>query len=106
MSNCLETISAKYLTAKKLSGGTRKEYKSTVTKWTTWGNGVDVDQIGRSHIREFLDWVHDQAAVNGGSNPGRTANKARNRAGIARRTGRARTLPVGTSLGWIGLPLW
>ena len=77
MSNSVETIAAKYLIAKKLSGGTRKEYKSTVTKWTIWGNGVDVDQIGRSHIREFLDWVHDQAAENGGSNPGRTANKAR-----------------------------
>ena len=45
MSNSVETISVKYLTAKKLSGGTRKEYKSTVTKWTAWGNGVDVDRI-------------------------------------------------------------
>ena len=77
MSNSVEAISVKYLTTKKLSGGTRKEYKSTVTKWTTWGNGVDVDQINRSHIRDFLDWVHGQAANNGGSNPGRTANKAR-----------------------------
>ena len=67
----------KHLTTKKLSGGTRKEYKSTVTKWTAWGNGVDVDQINRSHIRDFLDWVHDKAAEDGGSNPGRTANKAR-----------------------------
>ena len=77
MSNSVEAISAKYLTAKKLSGGTRKEYKSTVAKWTAWGNGVDVDQINRSHIRDVLDWVHDQAAKNGGSNPGPTANKVR-----------------------------
>ena len=77
MSISLEAVSAKYLTAKKLSGGTRKEYKSTITKWTAWGNGVDVDQIDRSHIREFLDWVHEKAAQDGGSNPGRTANKAR-----------------------------
>ena len=77
MSISLEAVSAKYLTAKKLSGGTRKEYKSTITKWTAWGNGVDVDQINRSHIREFLDWVHEKAAQDGGSNPGRTANKAR-----------------------------
>ncbi len=56
MSNSVEAISVKYLTTKKLSGGTRKEYKSTVTKWTAWGNGVDVDQINRSHIRDFLDW--------------------------------------------------
>ena len=70
MSNSVEAISVKYLTTKKLSGGTRKEYKSTVTKWTAWGNGVDVDQINRSHIRDFLDWVHDKAAEDGGSNPG------------------------------------
>ena len=77
MSNSVETISEKYLTAKKLSGGTRKKYKSTVTKWTAWATKVNVDEINRSHIRDFLDWVHDQAAKNGGSNPGRTANKAR-----------------------------
>ena len=51
MSNSVEVIAAKYLTKKKLSGVTPKEYKSTVTKWTAWGNGVDVDQINRSHIR-------------------------------------------------------
>jgi hypothetical protein len=57
MSISLQAASAKYLTAKKLSGGTRKEYKSTITKWITWGKGVDVDQINRSHIRDFLDWL-------------------------------------------------
>jgi hypothetical protein len=77
MSISLEAISVKYLTAKKLSGGTRKEYKSTVTKWIAWGNGVDVDQIEKTHVREFLDWVHEKASEDGGSNPGRTANKAR-----------------------------
>ena len=77
MSISLEAVSAKYLTAKKLSGGTRKEYKSNITKWIAWGKGVDVDKINRTHIREFLDWVHEKAAQDGGSNPGRTANKAR-----------------------------
>ena len=43
----------------------------------TWGQGVDVDQIERHHIRDFLDWVHDKATNDGGSNAGRTANKAR-----------------------------
>jgi len=65
------------LAAKKLSAGTTKEYRSTVTKWRTWGKGVDVDQIERHHIREFLDWVHERASHDGGSNAGRTANKAR-----------------------------
>jgi hypothetical protein len=54
-----------------------QEYRSTVTKWLTWGQGVDVDQIERHHIRDFLDWVHDKATNDRGSNAGRTANKAR-----------------------------
>jgi len=77
MSISLEKVAEKYLVAKKLSAGTRKEYRSTVTKWLAWGQGVDVDQIERHHIRDFLDWVHDKATNDGGSNAGRTANKAR-----------------------------
>lgn len=77
MSISLETVVAKYLAAKKLSGGTQKEYKSTVTKWLSWERHVDVDQIERSHVRDFLDCVHEKAIENGGTNPGRTANKAR-----------------------------
>ena len=77
MSISLEKVAEKYLAAKKLSAGTTKEYRSTVTKWLTWGNGVDVDQIERHNIRDFLDWVHDKASNDGGSNAGRTANKAR-----------------------------
>ena len=50
MSISLESVSAKYLTAKKLFGGSRKEYKSTITKWTAWGNGVDLDPINGSSI--------------------------------------------------------
>ena len=77
MSTSPEKVAEKYLVAKKLSAGTRKEYRSTVTKWLTWGNGVNVDRIDRRHIREFLDWVHEKATKDGGSNAGRTANKAR-----------------------------
>jgi hypothetical protein len=40
MSISLEKVAEKYLVAKKLSAGTRKEYRSTVTKWLTWGQGV------------------------------------------------------------------
>ena len=53
----LEAVVEKYLASKKLSSGTSKEYRATVTKWLAWGNGVDLGQIERSHIREFLDWV-------------------------------------------------
>ena len=77
MSITLETVAAKYLAAKKLSSGTRKEYRGTVAKWVAWGRGVEVDQIGRTDLRDFLDWVHEKAAADGGSNAGRTANKAR-----------------------------
>ena len=55
MSISFESVAAKYLTAKKLSSGTCKEYRGTVTKWIAWGKGVDVDQIGRVHLRDFLD---------------------------------------------------
>ncbi len=58
MTISLETVVIKYLGAKKLSGGTRKEYKSTLAKWLSWGKGVDVGEIERTHIRDFLDWVH------------------------------------------------
>jgi hypothetical protein len=33
--------------------------------------------LRRKDVREFLDWVHEQAVKDEGTNPGRTANKAR-----------------------------
>ena len=70
MSISVENVAEKYLATKKLSSGTCKEYRSTVSKWTTWGKGVDVDEIGRTHLRDFLDWVHDRAAEDGGRTHG------------------------------------
>jgi hypothetical protein len=46
MSISLEGVAEKYLVAKKLSEGTRKEYRSTVTKWLSWGQGV-ADDVAR-----------------------------------------------------------
>jgi hypothetical protein len=77
MAISLENVAEKYLAAKKLFAGTQKEYRATVTKWMAWGKGVDVHQLERHHLREFLDWVHEKASQDGGSNAGRTANKAR-----------------------------
>jgi integrase len=34
-------------------------------------------KLGRTEIREFLDWVYERAVSDHGTNPGRTANKAR-----------------------------
>ena len=36
-----------------------------------------IEQLRRKDVREFLDWVHEQAVKDEGTNPGRTANKAR-----------------------------
>ena len=77
MSITLPAVVEKYLLSKKLSSGTCKEYRATATKWLSWGKGVTLDRIERTHIREFLDWVHEQAKENGGTNAGRTANKSR-----------------------------
>jgi hypothetical protein len=66
-----------YLRAKTFSRGTRNEYHSTVRKWQQWGNGVPIEELSRKNIREFLDWVHERAVAGDGTNPNRTANKAR-----------------------------
>jgi hypothetical protein len=67
----------RYFKSKPLSRGTRCEYRSTVRKWAEWGNGGPLDGLGRRDIREFLDWVYARAVEDHGTNPGRTANKAR-----------------------------
>jgi hypothetical protein len=38
---------------------------------------VPIEKLGRTEIRDFLDWVHLRAVAEEGRNPGRTANKAR-----------------------------
>ncbi|MHC4405592.1 MAG: hypothetical protein ACYTG0_38595, partial [Planctomycetota bacterium] len=50
---------------------------STLRKWDEWGGGVPVEELTRREIRDFLDWVYERAVQEGGTNPGRTANKAR-----------------------------
>ena len=63
--------------SKSLSLGTRNEYLSTVRKWEHWGVGAPLEKLQQKDIREFLDWVHERAVAQEGTNPGRTANKAR-----------------------------
>src|SRR3954467_7107289 len=76
MPTTLETAAESYLRAKALSRATRNEYLSTLRKWERWG-GIPVEQLRRSDIRKFLDWIYEQAVTDEGENPGRTANKAR-----------------------------
>jgi hypothetical protein len=77
VSTNLETAVTNYLRARTAALGTQEAYSATVKKWEQWGQGATLEQIGRNEIREFLDWVHERAVAQGGSNPGRTANKAR-----------------------------
>ncbi|MCA9052631.1 MAG: site-specific integrase [Planctomycetaceae bacterium] len=77
MSTSLEHVIDGYLRAKALSGNTRREYQVTLRKWQRWGRQVPIESLTRREVREFVDWVHDQAVTEAGTNPGRTANKAR-----------------------------
>ena len=73
----LETAVAKYLHSGNPAQRTREEYSTTLRKWARWDGGLPLDQLGRKEIREFLDWVYEDAAAQQGRNPGRTANKVR-----------------------------
>lgn len=42
-----------------------------------WGEHVPVEQLRRKDVREFLDWAYERAVMDEVTNPGRTANKAR-----------------------------
>jgi integrase len=77
MSTTSETAIAKYLGAGCPARGTRKQYRTTLKKWENWGGGVAIEDLGRKEIREFQDWVYEHAVADEGTNPGRTANKAR-----------------------------
>ncbi len=77
MSTILETAVAKYLRSGNPAQRTREEYSTTLRKWERWGGGVPLEKLGRKEIREFLDWVYEDAVAEQGSNPGRTANKVR-----------------------------
>jgi integrase len=77
MPTTLKAAVTKYLRAGTPAHGTRAEYHTTLTKWKEWGCGVPIERLGRKEIREFLDWVYERAVTQEGTNPGRTANKAR-----------------------------
>ena len=68
MSTTLQSAVESYARARNLSGGTRGEYAATVKKWSKWGHAIPIEQLTRRDIREFLDWVHDQAVAEEGAN--------------------------------------
>src|SRR5262245_56287311 len=77
MATTLKVAIENYLRAKTVSRGTRNEYFSTVPKGEQWGGGHPIEELQHKQTREFLDWVHERALAEEGTNPGRTANKAR-----------------------------
>jgi hypothetical protein len=77
MPTTLEAAITKFLHDRRPARGTQDEYSTTLKKWSQWGGGVPIEELGRQKIREFLDWVYEDAVTQQGRNPGRTANKAR-----------------------------
>ncbi|MEQ8789345.1 MAG: phage integrase N-terminal SAM-like domain-containing protein [Pirellulaceae bacterium] len=77
MSITLQSAVRKYVRSRNSAPGTQAEYRTTLAKWKSWGGGVPIERLGRKEIREFLDWVYERAVADDGTNPGRTANKAR-----------------------------
>ena len=77
MQTTLNAAIDSYLRMHARSRGTRNEYHSTLRKWEQWGRGGAIEDLQRKDLREFLDWVYQRAVEDKGTNPGRTANKAR-----------------------------
>ena len=77
MSTTFKSAAESYFRRRGPARGTRNEYASTIRKWERWGGGGPIEQLRRKEVREFLDWVREQAVGDEGTKPGRTANKAR-----------------------------
>ena len=77
MPTSLESAVEFYVRSRGVKPATSEEYQSTVRKWRRWGGGVPIEKAARRDIREFLDWVYEDAVQTDGTNPGRTANKSR-----------------------------
>ncbi len=77
MPTTLESLVTKYRRSGSPAQRTREEYATTLRKWSRWGGAIPLEQFSRKEIREFLDWVHEDATARHARNPGRTSNKVR-----------------------------
>lgn len=74
-----------YLDAKRAAPRTRDEYRTTCKRLGEWSSQIlhrcvspmQVSELSREVIKDFLDWVYAQAVSKGDKNPGRSANKRR-----------------------------
>jgi hypothetical protein len=65
MPTSLESVVTKYLRSSSPAQRTREEYSTTLRKWSRWSGAVPLEGLGRKEIREFLDWVHEDAGSRG-----------------------------------------
>ncbi len=77
MPTTLEPIVTKYLCSNSPAQRTEEEYATTIRKWSRWNRAIPLERLVRKEIREFLDWVYQDALTRNGSTPARTMNKAR-----------------------------
>ena len=68
MPTTLESVITKYLHSRSPAERTREEYSTTLRKWSRWTGAVSLERLGRKKIREFLDWVYEDAASRQGDN--------------------------------------
>jgi len=68
MSTTLESAVAKYLRSGNPAQRTREEYSTTLRKWARSGNAIPIENLGRKEIREFLEWIYEDAAGRDGGN--------------------------------------
>jgi hypothetical protein len=69
MPTTLESVVTKYLHSGNPAQRTREEYATTLHKWSRWGGAVPLERIGTKEIREFVDWVHEDAAITSRDQP-------------------------------------
>lgn len=73
MPTTLKNAVIRYLRSGSPAVGTRKEYFSTLRKWTAWGGGVAIEKLTRREIRDFIDWVYERAVLSAIADPGESS---------------------------------
>ena len=61
MPTTLDLVVTKYLRSGNPAQRTREEYSTTLRKWSRRSGAVPLERLGRKEIRDFLDWVYEDA---------------------------------------------
>lgn len=65
MPTTFESDEKKYLHCSSPAQRTREEFATTLRNCSRWGGTVSLEHVGTKEIREFLDWVHEDASRQG-----------------------------------------